>query len=61
MRIKYTAIPNVVNGNPPVPAGSWAGAAVGERSKQETSKQTEPNKKDNKKRDRALDWLRRGR
>ena len=61
MRIKYTAIPNVVNSNSDTPAAPWASAGVTERPKQETPKQTEPNKKDKKKSDRALDWLRRSR
>lgn len=56
MRIKYTAIPNVVNGNPAPPVTSWAAPG----GKQEMPKQTEPDKKDKKKRDRSLDWLRRG-
>jgi hypothetical protein len=56
MRIKYTAIPNVVNNSPDTP---WAAPAVAERPKQETAKQAEPSKKDKKKADRA--WLRRNR
>jgi len=55
MRIKYTAIPKVVNGEPPA---TWASPAVTERPKQETAKQVETSK-NKKKTERALEWLRR--
>jgi hypothetical protein len=58
MRIKWTAIPKVVNGNPVAP---WVGPGVAERLKKEAARQSEPNKKDKKKSERALDWLRRSR
>lgn len=57
MRIKWSAIPKVVNPNP-VAAAPWGAAAATERKKEPT-KQSEPNKKNRKKREGPLDWLRR--
>jgi len=62
MRIKWTSIPNVVNGNPTAP---WVGPGLPERLKKEATKERESNKKDNKKdkkkSESALEWLRRSR
>jgi hypothetical protein len=58
MRIKYKAIPRVVNVKPAAPL---AGPAVAELPKQETAKKVELSKKDKKKTERALDWPRRNR
>ena len=61
MRIKWTSIPNVVNGNPAAP---WVGPGLAERLKKEATKERESNqkdKKDKKKAESALEWLRRSR
>jgi hypothetical protein len=58
MRVKWTAIPNVVSTNP---VASAAAPALAERSKKEATQEREANKKDKKKPERALDWLRRSR
>ena len=59
MRIKWSAIPKVVNPSP-VAAAPWGAAAATERKKEPT-KQSEPNKKNRKKSEGPLDWLRRSR
>jgi hypothetical protein len=56
MRIKWTAIPSVVSGLSAVP---WVTPGPAERLTKEATKGREPKKKDKKKTDRALDWLRR--
>jgi len=58
MRVKWTAIPNVVSTNP---AATAAAPALAERPKKEATKEREENKKDKKKTELALDWLRRSR
>jgi hypothetical protein len=55
MRIKWTSIPKVINGNPVAP---WVGPGVTERMKKEAAKQGESHKRDKNKTERALDWLR---
>ncbi len=55
MRIKWTSIPKVVTPDPP--AATWAGPAPDERIKKEARKHGE-SKKDKKKTERAIDWLR---
>jgi hypothetical protein len=56
MRIKWTSIPKVVTHDAPSPAVPWASPAPDERKK-EARKNGEP-KKDKKKTERAMDWLR---
>ena len=58
MRVKWTAIPNVVSTNPVATA---AAPALAEHPKKEAAKEREANKKDKKKPERALEWLRRSR
>jgi hypothetical protein len=55
MRIKWTSIPKVVT--PAPPAGTWAGLVPEERMKKEARTNSE-SKKDKKKTERAMEWLR---
>ena len=58
MRIKWTAIPNVMTSG--TPAAPWATNIQPERPKPEATKEREPEKKDKKKKtERASNWLRR--
>lgn len=58
MRIKWTSIPKVVTHDAPSPAVPWANPAPEERMKKEARKSAELTKKDKKKTERAMDWLR---
>ena len=57
MRIKWTSIPKVVTHDAPSPAVPWGAPAPEERMKKEARKNGE-SKKDKKKTDRAMEWLR---